>query len=148
MAESVESLARAFVDAINRHGVSGICDLMAPQHRFIDSLGNVVEGREKMRAGWTGYFGMVPDYTIKIEEVYGDGSDKSVVVMLGEARGTYAPDGKLQPENRWRTPAAFRALIDAGKVAEWRVYADNEPLRQCMARNKAGRTSVDAEESP
>jgi hypothetical protein len=30
------------------------------------------------------------------------------------------------------TPAAFRALIEDGKVAEWRVYADNEPLRRLM----------------
>jgi hypothetical protein len=36
----------------------------------------------------------------------------------------------LKPENRWQTPAAIRALIEDGKVAEWRVYADNEPIRQ------------------
>jgi hypothetical protein len=82
-----------------------------------------------------GIFRMVPDYTISIEEVYEDGF---VVVMLGEARGTYAPDGKLQPENRWRTPAAFRALIDAGKVAEWRVYADNEPFANAWHGTKRG----------
>ena len=27
---------------------------------------------------------------------------------------------------------AIRALVDGGRVAEWRVYADNEPLRQKM----------------
>jgi ketosteroid isomerase-like protein len=133
MRESAEAVARAFVDAVNRHDVDALCALMTPEHRFIDSLGNVVEGREKMRAGWMGYFGMVPDYTIAIEEVHGDGA---VVVMLGKAHGTYAPEGKLQPENRWKTPAAFRARIEAGQIAEWQVYADNEPIRQCMVRGK------------
>ncbi len=132
MSESAEAVARAFVDAINGHDVEAICALMTPEHRFIDSLGNVVEGREKMRAAWKGYFGMVPDYTIAIEEVHGDAS---IVVMFGQAGGTYAPSGELQPENRWKTPAAFRARIEAGKVAEWRVYADNEPIRQLMVRN-------------
>jgi hypothetical protein len=66
-------------------------------------------------------------------ETYRDGS---VVVMLGEARGTFAPDGKMRAENRWKTPAAFRALVEKGKVAEWRVFADNEPIRRCMATGK------------
>jgi len=26
----------------------------------------------------------------------------------------------------------FRALIKEGKVEEWRVYADNEPMRERM----------------
>jgi len=55
-----------------------------------------------------------------------------VVVMLGVAQGTYTTDGTLRAENRWKTPAALRALIEDGKVAEWRVYADNEPIRRLM----------------
>jgi ketosteroid isomerase-like protein len=129
--DSAESVAQAFVRDINRQDVEALAELMAPGHRFVDSLGAVVEGREKMRAGWAGYFRMVPDYTIAVEESYSDGP---VVVMLGMAQGTYAPDGVLRPENRWETPAAFRALIEDGKVAEWRVYADNEPMRRLMAR--------------
>ncbi len=133
MSESPQTLAESFVRAINIRDVDAICSLMTPEHRFIDSLGNVVEGREKMRAAWAGYFGIVPDYSIAVDETHCAGS---VVVMLGEARGTYAPGGKLAPENHWKTPAAFRARIEAGKVAEWRVYADNEPIRQCVARGK------------
>jgi ketosteroid isomerase-like protein len=65
---SAENVARAFVRAINRQDVEGLAELMAPEHRFVDSLDNVVEGREKMRAAWSGYFRMVPDYSIAIEE--------------------------------------------------------------------------------
>jgi len=52
--------------------------------------------------------------------------------MLGTARGTYAPDGYLKPENRWETPLAIRAFVEEGLLTEWRVYADNEPVRQKM----------------
>lgn len=129
MKDSAESVAQAFVRAINRQDVEALAALMTAEHRFIDSLGNVVEGREKMRAGWAGYIRMVPDYSIAVEETICDGP---LVVMLGVAQGTYAPDGDLKAENRWETPAAFRAFIEDGLVAEWRVYADNEPIRALM----------------
>jgi uncharacterized protein (TIGR02246 family) len=131
MSDSPIAVAQAFVRAINRQDVEALASLMTADHRFIDSLGNLVEGREKMRAGWAGYFRMVPDYAIEIEETYCDGP---VVVMLGTARGTYSADGSLKEENRWQTPAAFRAYIEKDKVAEWRVYCDNEPIRQRMGK--------------
>jgi hypothetical protein len=92
----------------------------------------VTEGREKMRVAWAKYFRMVPDFTVAIEETFCDGP---VVAMLGMAQGTYAPHGHLKPENRWTTPAAFRSFIQDQKVAEWRVYCDNEPIRQRMAKS-------------
>ena len=131
MSESGKTVAQAFVRAINRQDADALADLMTAEHRFIDGLGNVAEGREKMRAGWSAYFRMVPDYTIAVEETYSDGT---VVVMLGVVRGTYTPDGQLKPENRWKTPAALRAVIEDSKVSEWRVYADNEPMRRLVAR--------------
>lgn len=127
-----ESVAHAFVRAINRQDVDALVDLMTTEHRFVDALGNVTEGRDKMRLAWTSYFQMVPDYTVAIEETYCDGP---VVVMFGLAQGTYTKDGQLKPENRWSTPTAFRAFIDEEKVAEWRVYCDNEPIRQRIAKN-------------
>lgn len=130
MTDSAIAVAQAFVRAVNRQDIEAIASLMTAGHRFTDSLGNVVEGCEKMRAGWVAYFRMVPDYSLAIEEIYADGP---VVVMLGLAEGTFCADGKLHPENRWHTPAAFRALIEDGAVAEWRVYADNEPIRKLMS---------------
>lgn len=134
MSDSPESVAQAFVRAINRQDADGLAALMAPEHRFVVSLGNVVMGREKMRAGWAAYFRMVPDYSIAIEETFCDRPDGSVVLMLGVAEGTYAPDGKLKPENRWSTPAAIRAQVEDGQVTEWRVFADNEPTRERMRK--------------
>lgn len=131
MINQAASTAQAFVRAINRQDVDALAELMTDQHVFIDSLGTAFEGRETLRRGWTKYFQIVPDYTVAIEETFCDGS---TVVMLGVAEGTFAPDGQLKPENRWTTPTAFRAFIDDGKVAEWRVYCDNDPIRQRMSK--------------
>ncbi|WP_348260697.1 nuclear transport factor 2 family protein [Telmatobacter sp. DSM 110680] len=130
---SAESIAHAFVRAINRQDAEQVAALMSPTHRFIDSLGKVIEGREKMREGWAAYFRMVPDYSVAIEEIY---PSDPVVILLGVAQGTYSREGNLNPENRWQTPVAIRALVEEGLVAEWRVYADNEPIRKVMATGK------------
>ena len=119
--------AHAFANAINRQSVEELTGLMTEDHLFIDSLGAQVQGRDQMTAGWTAYFQMVPDYTITIEETYADGD---AVVMLGTAQGTYAA-------TKWQTPAAWKARIHGALVAEWRVYADNEPIRAIMRQNSA-----------
>lgn len=129
--ESVKRVAHAFANAINHQSAEEIADLMTQDHAFIDSLGTKVEGKERMKAGWEGYFRMVPDFTIVIDETLVDGT---VVVMLGTAQGTYSADGVLWPENKWSTPAAWRAVTRGSLVAEWRIYADNEPIRQITAR--------------
>ncbi len=131
MTVSPIAVATAFVRAIGRQDADALAELMTADHRFIDSLGNVVEGREKMRAGWTGYFCMVPDYALAIEETYAEGP---VVLLLGMAQGTYSLDGTLKTENRWQTPVVIRAFVQDGKLAEWRVYADNEPIRKLMRK--------------
>jgi len=131
MSETAQAVAESFVRAINRQDADGLAALMTEEHCFIDSLGNAVTGREAMRAAWKSYFSMVPDYTVAVEESFCDGP---IMVLLGEARGTYAGNGELRAENGWKTPAAWRAFVEDGKVSEWRVYADNEPIRRLMAR--------------
>jgi uncharacterized protein (TIGR02246 family) len=142
--QKTAEVARQFVEAINRQDVHALAELMTADHRFTDSLGNVVRGRESMREGWKLYFQLVPDYRLDIEETYVNGG---AVVMLGVAGGTYShggesarttgmpvvmPDGTSKVMNRWQTPAAVRARIEDRKVAEWRIFADNEPIRKLM----------------
>jgi len=122
--------ARSLVEAINAHDPAAIVALTTADHRFIDSLGNRIEA-EKLAAAWQGYFRMVPDYRIVVTRWIADGD---TVVALGTASGTFASDGTIRPENAWSTPAAWRAAIRDGKVAEWQVYADNEPIREIMRR--------------
>jgi ketosteroid isomerase-like protein len=120
-----------FVVHINAHDVAAIAALLTPDHRFIDSLGTQVQGREQLREGWRQYLRMVPDYRLEVEHVLADGAQ---VVLLGRAHGTYSPDGTLAAHNAWSTPAAWRALVQDALIAEWQVYADNEPMRRCMQR--------------
>jgi hypothetical protein len=122
-------VAQAFVERINARDVVGLAALMTEDHRFIDSLGNVVNGRETMRHGWIGYFAMVPEYHLAADRWLCDGS---IVVMVGTASGDYCPDGAAESFGSWSTPAAFRAVVRGDLVAEWQVYADNEPIRQLM----------------
>lgn len=133
MAETPERVAKAFVNAINDQSVDEITSLMTEDHAFIDALGMKIDGKQLATSAWEAYFRIVPDYTITIDEAFSDGP---AVVLLGTARGTYAPDGIVTPSNRWSTPAAWRALVRESLIAEWRVYCDNEPLRRLVARNR------------
>jgi hypothetical protein len=123
------ALVQKFVDRINAQDPDGLAALMTEDHRFIDSLGNTVTGRDNMHGGWRAYFGMVPDYALAPESWLGEGP---VVVMFGTAGGSYSPDGVRGEARRWSCPGAFRAVVRGELVEEWRVYADNEPIRQLM----------------
>src|ERR1700685_2712208 len=101
----VETLL-AFFDAINGHDPDKLASLMTPDHAFIDSLGNSVRGREKMRAGWRGYYAFCPDYWVSHEDIFENGS---LVAVFGAAGGTIAENGKLPQENKWRTSASWAA---------------------------------------
>ena len=127
---SATEIAQQFVAHINSHDLEAIGTLLASDHRFIDSLGNEARGRDALRRGWRQYFRMVPDYRIEVHRALADGPD---VVMLGVARGTYTTDGALNVTNAWSTRAALRAHIRDGLIAEWQVYADNQPMRRLVA---------------
>jgi hypothetical protein len=113
-----------FVSAINRHEVQGLIDLMAPDHIFIDSLGNRVAGAASMEMGWRGYFAMCPDYWIRTDSVL---AEDGTVLAVGEAGGSI-------DNVAWRTPAAWKARIQAGKVMEWCVFADNKPVYEILSK--------------
>jgi ketosteroid isomerase-like protein len=129
---SAEEAAGFFVEAINAHDPRRILEMMTPDGEFVDSLG-VGFGTDVLLEAWAGYFGMVPDYAISIEETLSRGE---LVVLLGTAAGTYAPDGVLRTENRFRIHAAWRALVRGGSVARWQVFADNKPVYDLMQRSK------------
>jgi hypothetical protein len=100
----------------------------------VDSLASQVQGLEKLRAAWEGYFKMVPDYTISHDEIFSHGD---MVALFGSARGTFSQDGQMKKENFWKTPAAWRASLKDGKIALWQVFADNELIRSIMRSKPA-----------
>ena len=115
-----------FVRAINHQNVEALVALMTPDHLFVDSRENRAHGVKSMEAGWRGYFAMCPDYWIRADHV---AVEADVVLAAGEAGGTI--DGVP-----WRTPAAWQAVIRDGRVAEWRVFADNQPVCEILAKRR------------
>jgi ketosteroid isomerase-like protein len=122
---SAETL-KQWLAAINSHDVSALAALMAADHMFVDSLGNRVDGAKSMEAGWRGYFAMFPDYWIRADHAMAEGE---TMLVAGEAGGTI--DGET-----WRIPAAWKAVIRDGRVAEWRVFADNKPVYEILGRRR------------
>jgi hypothetical protein len=131
--ESPVDTVLRFLQGINQHDVDRLAESMTEDHVFIDSLGHSVSGRETMRSGWRGYFAFCPDYWVSHEEIFPCGQR---VAVFGAAGGTLAADGKLPPENIWRTSAAWLAIVEGGLVKQWRVYADNKPVYDILARSK------------
>lgn len=125
-----QEVAKQFVAAINAHDVEHLATLMTSDHRFIDSLGAVVEGRDSTREGWKLYFAMVPDYHLEVRDCFSAAADKDEAILVGAASGSYWSNGIKQPNSGWSTPAALRAVVRNGQIAEWQVYADNEPIRE------------------
>lgn len=123
-----------FMDRINQRDADRLAEAMTEDHLFVDSLGQSVRGREKMRAAWRGYFALCPDYRVAHEEIL---QNANAVAVFGTAGGTIAAGGALPAENRWRTPAAWLAIVEDGLVKEWRVYADNKPVYDILARPKS-----------
>ncbi|MDB5018667.1 MAG: SnoaL-like domain protein [Mucilaginibacter sp.] len=112
-----------FARAINEHETDKICSLMADDHLFVDAHGNTVAGKDKMKAGWAGYFQWFPDYKIEIVELFENGD---IVVAFGFAEGTFKGLKTANNENYWRLPSAWKAVIEDGKIKLWQVYADTK----------------------
>jgi ketosteroid isomerase-like protein len=119
-------ILQQFVAAINGHDANAIGALMAGDHLFVDSLGNRVRGAASMEAGWRGYFGMCPDYWIRTDHVM---AERDVALAVGVAGGTI--DWVV-----WETPAAWKAVVHQDKMKEWRVFADNKPVYEILAKRK------------
>lgn len=122
-----------FEQLINSRSAEVVCSLVTSDSIFIDSLGNRMEGHERLLAAWQGYFKMVPDYSISHEEIFATGN---TVAMFGTAQGTLAKDGEMKKENFWKTPGAWKAVVKDEKIALWQVYADNEPIRAIMRKDR------------
>jgi len=89
-----------------------------------------------MIAGWHDYFRMFPDYTIRVETIL---ADHDLVAVFGSASGTYNGKRGAVLENRIEMPAAWRAVVQNGKVKRWQVYADwTEGTRTIAEDNAVG----------
>ena len=129
-----KSIVINFVNAINEHNVDRICSFMTDDHTFIDSHGNEAIGKEKMKAGWIGYFQLFPDYKIELTELF---LEKDTVAAFGFAGGKFQGLNSAK-ENYWRLPASWKAVIKDGKISLWQVYADSKIPFDIMNKSKNG----------
>jgi SnoaL-like domain len=138
MAESdTARLALRFVNEINRHDVESLLALLTDDHLMVDARGTEIRGRDRLRAAWSDCFRSYPDYHLGVKEWFQNGR---VVGMFGTASGTLAVGALLPAENRWRAPAAWRAVVRDHLIAHWQVYLD----RELVLRGTNGRRSESA----
>jgi ketosteroid isomerase-like protein len=130
--EAPEVVVRDFVARINRHDPAAIVGLCTVEHRFVDSLGSSLSGHAQLAQAWTGYFSHFPDYRIEIESLMVAGD---VVLLSGWASATLAEQPSSSRSRSWRIPAAWRARVRGGRLAEWQVYADNKPVYDLSSRD-------------
>jgi ketosteroid isomerase-like protein len=130
MRKTAADAALTFVDFINCHDVRNLCAMITDDFLFVDGLGQEIRGPREIERGWKAYFTWFPDYSIQVDDSFNIGGTSAG--LFGYAHGTFAVDGQLLPENRWRIPAAWKARVRDGHISEWRVYADNEPVWKIM----------------
>lgn len=121
---------KAYLARINAGDAAGLAEISAPDLRFVDALGKEYPlGRE----GWEAYFSDFPDYRIEVTTIQSDGT---MVAIFGTASGSFRGYGTGVPGAAWRVPAAWRAIVRAGKLVEWQVYCDVEPMLRSAGRGR------------
>jgi len=121
----VKTVLEKFVVRINVHDPIRIIALCTADHVFIDSLGSRVSGHERLQRAWADYFALFPDYHIEVVSV---ALQDMLVLACGFASGTHRASQKS-----WRIPAAWRAIVRDGQIAEWQIYADNKPVYELLS---------------
>jgi len=117
----IRKAIESFIHQINTQNVEGICSLMTDDHTFIDNVGNKFEGKAMMGEGWKGYFSMFPDYKITVTQIMRSGND---ALLCGIAEGTY--QNRKEKEAHFKVPAAWKAIVENGKIKLWQVFADTK----------------------
>ena len=139
MKTTAADTALAFIDCINMHELHRIVALVTEDHLFIDARGNQARGRRQLERSWRAYFEWFPDYSIAVDQAFANGN---IAVVTGSAMGTCAIRGRMNPETRWKVPSAWQGVMRNGRIAEWRVYADNEPVWKAMRKKRHPERSV------
>ena len=113
-------IALLFNEAINARDLERLVSRMTEDHRFIDTENQIVSGRDSVERAWRGFFESFPDYRNHFETLT---SRDARVFVLGRSTCSFAP---------LEGPALWTALIRGDRVAEWRVYPDEESSRRAL----------------
>lgn len=108
--ETAADLVVAFNEAINAQDLDGLCALMSSDHRFVDSAGATVVGRESCRSAWASFFESFPDYRNLFDSI--------TVVAPGQVVVEGRSECAFEPLHG---PARWHAIVADGSILEWRV---------------------------
>ena len=100
----------AFNEAINAQDLDGLCALMSADHRFVDSAGTAVVGREACHSAWASFFASFHDYRNVFDQI--TVVEPGRVVVDGRSECAFEP---------LRGPARWHATVARGLLVEWRV---------------------------
>ena len=123
-------IVEALVRAVNSGKPDRIVAAMDPNAVFVDSLGDRLEGKAALLAGWSGYLRLFPDYRIGVEAMF---VEEQEALLHGWAGATLHRGGRPVEGGSWRIPAAWRAVTDARRITLWQVFADNGPVAALLA---------------
>ena len=130
-----KEIVLAFVKAINDHDVDEIYNLISEDHIFIDGSGEKHVGKINMKEGWKNYFDMFPDYSVDITDII---EDNLVIGFFGYASATCKIAKDKINSNFWKTPAAWKAIVENEKIKHWQVYCDYTRLIEIMKMDQEG----------
>jgi ketosteroid isomerase-like protein len=109
----------AFNDRINAQDLDGLSALMTENHVFIDVAGEEIRGKAACAEAWGRFFAAFPDYRNHFEEM---STAEGFVSVRGHST---CSDPLLEGPTLWR------AKVQNGRIAEWRVYED-EPANRLL----------------
>lgn len=114
--------ALIYNEHINTRNLEGVINLMAENHKFIDTK-NRVETKEEMKISWKEFFHEYPDYKNVFHTVI---SRDKFVILLGHSECSEPVlDG----------PAIWTAIIENDFIVEWRIYDDTDENRKVLDIN-------------
>jgi ketosteroid isomerase-like protein len=115
------AVATEFNDHVNDANLRALASLLSEDHRFIDSLGNMVSGKPACIAAWNGFFKAFPGYRNTFESFHEIGH---TVLITGFSDC---------PNHMELTgPAIWTATVIADRLTEWRVFEDTAINRMAL----------------
>jgi hypothetical protein len=67
--KTATTVVRQFNDCISRRDLDALSDMLAENHVFIDSAGNMISGKRACAKAWEGFFTAFPDYCNEFDRV-------------------------------------------------------------------------------
>lgn len=115
------AVATEFNDHVNDANLRALASLLSEDHRFIDSLGNMVTGKPACIAAWNGFFQAFPGYSNTFERFHE--VDRTVLIT---------GFSKCPTHRELTGPAIWTATVVADRLTEWRVFEDNIVNRMAL----------------